>query len=75
MTPSEPDYFAYLLRLWTVTENGKLIWLASLEDPLTSERKGFSSIENLYAFLEKQISLSEEEKARNQVHDSRDAGE
>jgi hypothetical protein len=40
----------YLLRLWLVADGGP-VWRATLEDPTTAERHGFSSLERLFAFL------------------------
>ena len=44
-------YMAYLLRLWQDIVSGKVIWRASLEDPHTGDRQGFSSIEGLIEYL------------------------
>lgn len=42
---------AYLLRLWCVDEPGGVNWQASLEIPKTSNRIGFASLEELFAYL------------------------
>ena len=42
---------SYILRLWCVGEPQASVWHASLEDPSTKERFGFSSLEQLFAFL------------------------
>jgi len=42
---------SYILRLWCADESPAAEWLASLEDPSTRERLGFSSLEQLFAFL------------------------
>jgi hypothetical protein len=63
MTKQQPDYLAYLLRLWQVNGgNGpadscdqKPVWRASLEDPSTRERIGFAGLEALFDFLQAQI--------------------
>ncbi|MHB1319643.1 MAG: hypothetical protein ACYCYF_13590 [Anaerolineae bacterium] len=49
---------SYLLRLWCAGEPGTGNWQASLEDPFTGERVGFSSLEQMFAFL---MELSERE--------------
>jgi hypothetical protein len=49
---------SYVLRLWCEGEPGAGNWHASLEDPSTKERFGFSSLEQLFAFL---MELSERE--------------
>ncbi len=48
-------YFSYLLRVWRVLREDELVWMASLEDPRTGERQSFTSLEDLYAFLLKDI--------------------
>jgi len=55
MADDLPDYRSYLLRLWRTTSRGRSVWHASLELPHTGERRGFASLEQLYAFLEQQI--------------------
>jgi hypothetical protein len=48
------DYRSYLLRLWRVgTEEAA--WRASLESPHTGELTGFASLEDLFAFLEREV--------------------
>ncbi|MBI5302038.1 MAG: hypothetical protein HY868_07860 [Chloroflexi bacterium] len=54
MTTQEPRYLAYMLRLWQVRDNGETTWRASLEDPHSGERRGFASLEMLFAFLREQ---------------------
>ena len=51
MASEQRHYRAYLLRLWQVMHAGELVWRASLEDPRTGERLGFSSLERLIVFL------------------------
>jgi hypothetical protein len=53
---------SYILRLWRVDEPLTAHWHASLEDPLTKERFGFSSLEQLFAFL---MELSERDSGRS----------
>lgn len=48
-------YFSYLLRVWRIIRNDELIWMASLEDPCTGKRQSFTSLEDIYAFLLKDI--------------------
>ncbi|MFQ5435577.1 MAG: hypothetical protein ACE5FD_11935 [Anaerolineae bacterium] len=45
-------YTAYLLRLWPADEQRGAVWRAHLENPLTGERQGFTSLAALVAFLE-----------------------
>jgi hypothetical protein len=42
---------SYILRLWCADEPQTGDWHASLEDPFTEERFGFSSLEQLFVFL------------------------
>ncbi len=49
-------YIAYLLRLWRAGGGGE--WRASVEDPHTGERRGFASLEALFAFLREQVGVS-----------------
>ena len=49
------DYASYLLRLWRAEEQGRAIWLASLENTLTSERKNFASLAALVKFLQERF--------------------
>lgn len=51
MNADHRRYFAYMLRLWEVSNEGKLVWRASLESPHTGERHGFADLEALFGFL------------------------
>jgi len=42
---------SYILRIWRADEPWASEWHASLEDPSTKERFGFSSLEQLFVFL------------------------
>jgi hypothetical protein len=42
---------SYILRLWCAGEPQAGNWHASLEDPSTKERFGFSNLEQLFVFL------------------------
>ncbi len=54
MSPANPQqYRSYLLRLWC--EASDRAWRASLQDPRTSKRIGFASLEQLFAFLMEQV--------------------
>ena len=54
----ERDYVAYLLRLWRVSEDGKATWRASLENAHTGEHKGFTNLDDLFDFLQRQVGTS-----------------
>lgn len=55
MPEQHRDYASYLLRLWQAEEQGRAIWLSSLESTLTSERKNFASLAALVKFLQDQF--------------------
>jgi hypothetical protein len=69
MKDGKPNYFSYLLRLWREDDDGlpqqvngptdqlesKPVWLASLESSLTGQRQGFASLDELFAFLRRQV--------------------
>jgi hypothetical protein len=42
---------SYLLRLWRETGRGLTQWRASLQDPESSERVGFATLEQLFSYL------------------------
>lgn len=43
--------YSFILRLWRVDEAQTAEWYASLEDPSTRQRFGFSSLEQLFSFI------------------------
>jgi len=52
---AEPrEYAAYLLRLWRERGSQTTGWRASLQDPHSGERVGFSSLERLFDFLRRE---------------------
>jgi hypothetical protein len=53
MGREQPQYQAYLLRLWQVRVAGTLVWRASLEDAQTSSRLGFDSVDALCCYLQR----------------------
>ena len=52
-------YISYLLRLWQTESDEGLVWRASLENPQSSERVGFSSLADVCAFLEREMGDNE----------------
>jgi len=48
----QPDYLAYLLRLWRASTEEGAVWRASVDSPQTGERHGFAGLAALFAFLE-----------------------
>lgn len=55
MVTERKGYRAYLLRLWQVGQKSGTTWRARLEDVHTGEARGFTSLEELYDFLRKQV--------------------
>jgi len=55
MSREQRGYLSYLLRLWQIRSEGKLVWRASLESPHTGERRGFANLADLFTFLEEEI--------------------
>jgi hypothetical protein len=51
-------YLSYLLRLWQESAGDAPLWRASLERPQGGERLGFRSLEDLFAFLERETRSS-----------------
>ncbi len=68
MTNEARRYFSYLLRVWQVRTDGEVVWRASLEDPHTSERHGFASLEQLLEFLKEHTQGRENEIETRQSH-------
>jgi hypothetical protein len=50
-------HIAYLLRLWRVQDEAGPEWRASLESADTEEQRGFGSLKELFAFLEKRTEM------------------
>lgn len=46
-----PQHFSFVLRLWQSGEVGGSSWQASLENPDSRKRVGFTSLEQLFAYL------------------------
>lgn len=55
MTDDKPQYFSYLLRIWSPGDEGEVSWRASLDDPRTGERLGFPCLEALFEYLQEHI--------------------
>ena len=52
MHSEQQPYKSYLLRLWRIDGEAGELWRASLESPITGERRGFASLHELFVFLE-----------------------
>lgn len=59
MDSQNDAYLAYLLRLWRVRETRDK-WHVSLEDARTRELRGFASLEEVLAFLQKEVAGKDE---------------
>jgi hypothetical protein len=47
-------YRSFMVRLWRTSRGGRAVWRASVEAPLTHERKSFADLASLFAFLQGQ---------------------
>jgi len=63
----DKGYRSYLLRLWQTSDDGELIWRASLETPGTRKQYGFANLKDLFDFLEAQTAppLSKDDQAQS----------
>ncbi len=60
LSNDQKNYSVFVLRMWQEKEADQdegFAWRFSLEDPYTSERKGFTSVEALLDFLEQKTQL------------------
>ena len=55
MQERKRGYVAYMLRLWQVRVGEEWSWRASLEHAHTGARKGFTSLEELCAYLQEHV--------------------
>ncbi|MCB0167533.1 MAG: hypothetical protein KDI79_25110 [Anaerolineae bacterium] len=62
MNSKEQRYVSYLLRLWPISSEGRLLWRASLESPKTGQRLGFANLVELFTFLENETRTTIEEQ-------------
>lgn len=58
------SYISYLLRMWR-SGSGEMAWQASLESPLTGERRGFANLNDLWAFLLAQTDIRDNTQTKN----------
>jgi hypothetical protein len=57
MNNKQPDYRSYLLRLWWACDDDRVTLRIYIEDPHTSERTAFASLEALTLFLSQEVGL------------------
>jgi hypothetical protein len=48
------DALAYVLRMWRVSDGGRLVWRVSLQDVRSGERLGFACLDEACSFLRAQ---------------------
>jgi hypothetical protein len=70
MTGEKQRYLSYLVRLWRTSSNGEQIWRASVESPGSGRRQGFSSLQELFSFLEAQANRAELDDEHDRAYDS-----
>jgi hypothetical protein len=60
MFEKPPRYYTFILRFWEERNEttAEPIWRYSLHDPENDVRYGFTSLEELTAFLQKRVSLA-----------------
>jgi hypothetical protein len=63
MQRDQRQYLSYLLRLWSISSEGELVWRASLEDSRTGESTGFATPDALFAFLRAQMEVASDTNA------------
>ncbi len=55
MNRESQRYYSCLIRIWESRSNDEQIWRASLERPGLKERVGFSNMNELFAFIRKDV--------------------
>ena len=73
MDSEKTNYRSYLLRLWWVEEGDKTVLRILVEDPTTGRRTGFSSLEDLVAFISKEVDLEEHSQKKSSLKNPREA--
>jgi hypothetical protein len=58
MNEKQPDYSAYMLRVWRTQRDGKAAWRVSLKSARTGECNRFASLEDLFDYLRQQVGAS-----------------
>ena len=67
MSISEPEYRAYMLRLWLVQDTAGSVWRASLQSVESGEMTGFACLDELVAFLQK---MTTEQQAAKEAEEA-----
>ena len=71
MTGPRQSYSSYLLRLWLTPSGGGLVLRASLESAQTGERVGFTSLDELSDFLQRQTGAAPDTREGQDVGQKR----
>ena len=74
MSENRRRYISYLLRLWQVESEGRFVWRTSLQDPRTGQRRGFASLEALFAFLIGETGSEPESDTASEASPQEEAG-
>jgi hypothetical protein len=61
MSNQQPDYLAYLLRLWRHNDEEQTNWRASIESSHSGNRHVFANLDDLVTFLRLQMGLGHDE--------------
>jgi hypothetical protein len=61
-------HYSYLLRLWQVHAYGENAWHILLENVQTGEKRGFASLEELFAYFDQVV--EQENKVTDEVGDT-----
>ena len=58
MDEEQANYRSFLLRLWWANDEGTVVLRIYIENPITGERKGFASLDDLTTFLGEEVGLN-----------------
>jgi hypothetical protein len=64
MNDEQPEYLAYLLRMWRVQDNSGFQWRVSLERPRNGQRIAFVTLEEAFNFLFEQTGEKRPEETK-----------
>lgn len=66
MSERQTRYVSYLLRLWQDNDDQNPMWRASLQNSLTGERMAFASVDQMFAFVHRQLGLARNKRDNGQ---------
>ena len=67
MSEGQPRHLSYLLRLWQIESQGRLVWRASLQEARSGERRGFPDLEALIAYLREETAARTDQGTNNNL--------